>query len=111
MENLAENKENLPAVHLHDPLAVYYAFASELPGWKVNRGQDIRVETQGVWTKGATIVDKRGRSKLPEKSEYDEGLWRYENAGNRVDICLQSPLQGVEFGKRLLDTIFDYEEI
>lgn len=111
MESLTEVKQDSPAVELHDPLAVYYGFASDLAGWKLNKDQDVRVETEGIWTKGATIVDKRGRAKSSELSSSDKGAWRYKKAGNKVHVCEKSPLHGTAFGKKLLDTIFDYEEM
>lgn len=43
------------------------------PGWARTRGQDIRMECQGRWSRGACIVDNRGRQRLGEAEVQTHG--------------------------------------
>lgn len=92
---------------LHDPLCIWYALNSSIdevardrgrPGdWQVKRYEDIRVETQGQWTRGMCVVDRRGRKILEEEKEAegetsgDSGGWLSKFRGNRVGRCVGTP--------------------
>ncbi|ODQ68122.1 nucleoside hydrolase [Nadsonia fulvescens var. elongata DSM 6958] len=95
-------------LEMHDPLAMFYAITSEtLSGWKLQYDVDIRVETTGQWTRGATIVDKRGRARLENDDSSDDGNWLGANSGNRCRVCIMSPTGfGPQFGIELLDRVF-----
>ena len=92
---------------LHDPLAVYYALTTEAD-WQVTEEQDIRVEASGQWTRGACIVDRRGRAKKKRGSERgDIGDWLDVDKGNRVRVVKESPGSGVDtFGDEMIERIF-----
>jgi inosine-uridine nucleoside N-ribohydrolase len=98
-------------LELHDPLCIWYALTHDDAGWKIKKDEDIRIETTGQWTRGMTVVDRRGRKKrAPDDSEGeipgDAGNWLSPNAGNRVGRCVQSP--GVDlFAPYLLRRIFN----
>lgn len=57
----------------------------------------MRVETSGQWTRGCTVVDRRGRTitegtaDLSEEVAGDAGGWRDSRRGNRVAWCTKSP--------------------
>ncbi|ANB14267.1 hypothetical protein AWJ20_5229 [Sugiyamaella lignohabitans] len=94
-------------VHMHDPLAVWYAITYESnDNWKIDSQLDIRVETVGRWTSGSLLVDRRGRRKTDKPTHNDRGQWLLSTVGNRVDVCVDSPGHGEAFGKELLDMIF-----
>ncbi|KAH0360903.1 nucleoside hydrolase, partial [Aureobasidium melanogenum] len=83
-------------LELHDPLCIWYALTHDDAGWKIKKDEDIRIETTGQWTRGMTVVDRRGRKKrAPDDGEGeipgDAGNWLSPNAGNRVGRCVQSP--------------------
>ncbi|KAI4207461.1 MAG: hypothetical protein LQ349_009845 [Xanthoria aureola] len=106
-------------VSLHDPVVLWYAVATgsgekEMEGWEVVRGEDIRVETVGQWTRGMCVVDGRDRKKRveaeaegegEEEVEGDMGDWLSGRKGNRVDRCVGTPGDGVLAGV-LLRTVF-----
>ncbi|CAL8584543.1 hypothetical protein XPA_010133 [Xanthoria parietina] len=58
-------------VSLHDPVVLWFAVATGgegrmMEGWEVVRGEDVRVETVGQWTRGMCVVDGRDRKKRVE---------------------------------------------
>ncbi|KAL6155837.1 hypothetical protein ACJBU6_06034 [Exserohilum turcicum] len=62
-KNAALNPQIVPekqGLQLHDPLTIWYALCADHPAW-VFKTEDVRVETSGQWTRGCTIVDRRGR--------------------------------------------------
>ncbi|CAE7009940.1 hypothetical protein P3342_003120 [Pyrenophora teres f. teres] len=81
---------------LHDPLTIWYVLSSINPAWKFKK-EDIRVETSGQWTRGCTVVDRRGRpitegeGDLKEEVVGDTGGWRDSRRGNWVAWCTKSP--------------------
>jgi inosine-uridine nucleoside N-ribohydrolase len=93
-------------LYLHDPLAVWYAITQDEPGWIFEQKLDIRVETKGEWTRGCLVVDRRGRSRESDPKTNDRGHWLQEAAGNRVDVCVDSPGIGNLFGAKLMELIF-----
>ncbi|KAI4729153.1 nucleoside hydrolase [Aureobasidium sp. EXF-10728] len=107
MEDISGDSVGL---ELHDPLCIWYALTHDDAGWKIKNDEDIRIETTGQWTRGMTVVDRRGRKKrAPDDGEGeipgDAGNWLSPNAGNRVGRCVQSP--GVDlFAPYLLRRIF-----
>lgn len=98
-------------ISLHDPVVLWYAVATggeEKEGWEVVRGEDIRVETVGQWTRGMCVVDRRDRIKELEgegEVQGDMGDWLSWRKGNRVDRCVGTPGDRVLAGV-LLGTIF-----
>lgn len=89
------------SLQLHDPLCVWYCMAAYDEGWKLNVGEDIRVETSGQWTRGMCVVDRRSRRRREDGDEGDvpgdHGNWLHGGAGNRLQRCVGSP------GRRSLD--------
>ncbi|KAL8782730.1 MAG: hypothetical protein Q9213_005154 [Squamulea squamosa] len=99
-------------VSLHDPVCIWYAIATEggeeREGWEFVKGEDIRVETIGQWTRGMCVVDRRDRKKAlegEEKVDGDMGEWLSWKKGNRIDRCVKTPGERVLAGL-LLDTVF-----
>ena len=105
-------------VSLHDPVVLWFAVATAggeemMEGWEVVRGEDVRVETVGQWTRGMCVVDGRDRKKRVEAEaeavegevEGDMGDWLSGRKGNRVDRCVGTPGDGVLAGV-LLGTVF-----
>ncbi|KAH0377962.1 nucleoside hydrolase, partial [Aureobasidium melanogenum] len=97
-------------LELHDPLCIWYALTHDDAGWKIKKDEDIRIETTGQWTRGMTVVDRRGRKKRAlddgeGEIPGDAGNWLSPNAGNRVGRCVQSP--GFDmFAPYLLQRVF-----
>nr|POE47437.1 uncharacterized protein CFP56_00768 [Quercus suber] len=96
-------------LELHDPLCVWYCMTTNEPGWKVNVGEDIRVETSGQWTRGACVVDLRTR-RMREDSHIgeipsDTGNWLSRHGGNRLQRCVNTPGEDM-FGAYLLKRVF-----
>ena len=97
---------------LHDIVCIWYALTSstQSKSWEMNRGEDIRVETQGQWTRGMCVVNKRDRKMLDNddgESQVtgDMGGWLSALRGNRINRCVGTP--GVRMlAPLLLDTIF-----
>ncbi len=97
-------------ISLHDPVCVWYAMSGgqEREGWEVAKGEDIRVETVGQWTRGMCVVDRRDRKTAEEgedEVEGDMGDWLSRRKGNRVDRCVGTPGERVLAGV-LLETVF-----
>jgi len=76
-------------VSLHDPLTAMYALEPAL-GWTVER-LDVRVETEGQWTRGMTVIDRRALPRGPRAN--DRGLWLTPGEGNDVGIVVDSPIK------------------
>ena len=98
---------------MHDPMCVWYAIEGERQRekWTIKQGEDIRVETAGQWTRGACVIDKRGRQKLTEEEEGvsgDTDGWCSVRKGNRIGRCVGTPGEEV-LGRYLLDTVFGAE--
>lgn len=70
-------------------------------------GEDLRVETAGQWTRGACVVDRRGRPKENGVVAGDHGGWRSTGMGNRMRRAVGSP-EGdeVEFARKMLERVF-----
>ena len=97
---------------LHDIVCIWYALTSPIrpQSWEMKRGEDIRVETQGQWTRGMCVVDRRdmkmldnddGESQVPG----DTGGWLSSLRGNRVNRCVGTPGARM-LAPLLLDTVF-----
>lgn len=78
-ESLYVGKEGLGGgasfMCLHDIVCVWYALTSqsEKGKWVVKKGEDVRVETQGQWTRGMCVVDRRDMKMLETDDEDGEG--------------------------------------
>ncbi|CAG9986774.1 unnamed protein product [Clonostachys byssicola] len=104
-----------PALQLHDPMVLWYILTPEDKGWKHSaRGEDIRVEAVGQWSRGELITDKRGMAKPLDHDDDELTLdevpgdtdgWFTPGKGNRVTRMLQSPGE-TRFAHVLLDAIF-----
>jgi len=94
---------------LHDPLCIWYILTGHRPEWDFKRDVDLRVETSGQWTRGMCVVDRRNRRRREDDIEgeisSDNGNWLSPNAGNRLNICAQTPGQK-EFAPYLLRRVF-----
>ena len=104
------------SLSLHDPLCVWYALTSskskEEEQWLIAKGEDIRVETAGQWTRGACIVDRRDRKRREDGDDgeggevsSDNGGWLSSGKGNRLSRCVGTPGDRA-LAPYLLDTIF-----
>ena len=100
------------SVALHDIVCIWYALTSltQPKSWEMKRGEDIRVETQGQWTRGMCVVDRRAMKKLVKddgESEIagDMGGWLSTLRGNRLNRCVGTPGARV-LAPLLLDTVF-----
>lgn len=100
------------SVALHDIVCIWYALTSSArpQSWEVKRGEDIRVETQGQWTRGMCVVDRRDMKMLDyddgeSQVSGDTGGWLSQLRGNRVNRCVGTPGARV-LAPLLLDTIF-----
>jgi inosine-uridine nucleoside N-ribohydrolase len=97
---------------LHDPLCVWYVLqGGSDAGWKVVEGCDVRVETDGQWTRGMAVVDRRKKrvadAEAAELLKHDRGGWLHRGRGNRVRIVTGSNGQEVNFGKIMVKRIFN----
>lgn len=112
-----EEKEKDPlCIHMHDPLAVWYAISafsdksSEAysENWKIDTDLDIRVETKGEHTLGMTVADYRGRPKRKEATHNDFGHWLSLDYGNRINVVVESPFTSEPggFGRKVLHAIY-----
>jgi inosine-uridine nucleoside N-ribohydrolase len=113
-EKIASLYPSTPAeeigLELHDPLTIWYAATASDARWQfVN--EDVRVETAGQWTRGACVVDRRGKVVSEGKGEVldevvgDAGGWLDSRRGNRVDRCVAS-LGTEAFASYLLTRVF-----
>lgn len=88
-------------INMHDPLATWYAICGEEHGqWEAHE-QDVRVETEGQWSRGVTVEDNRGRQKTDTEAE-DDGKW-LGRGGNVVKVVTKAP---VEVGALLVERIY-----
>ncbi|CAL5871170.1 uncharacterized protein PFLUO_LOCUS5417 [Penicillium psychrofluorescens] len=94
---------------LHDPVCVWYALTAEDSHWAASdtSPEDIRIETQGQWTRGMCVVDRRSRHPVEgdEESSSDHGLWLSRRAGNRILRMHSSPAE-TTFGQIILQKLF-----
>ena len=100
------------SMQLHDVVCIWYALTSSTrpESWQMKRGEDIRVETQGQWTRGMCVVDRRDRKMLDNddgesQDSGDTGGWLSILRGNRVNRCVGTPGTRA-LAPLLLDTIF-----
>ena len=116
MESLYHGHQGGSAeLSLHDPLCVWYALRGEREkeSWEISRGEDIRIETAGQWTRGMCIIDKRDRimhesgEDVLEAGEVsnDAGGWLSKSKGNRLSRCIRTPGYRA-LAPFMLDTIF-----
>jgi inosine-uridine nucleoside N-ribohydrolase len=83
-------------LHLHDPLAVWYAITNEqdTSHWVTEENSDIRIETSGYWSRGFTIQDVRGRQHYSDEDlrgqARDYGHWLQKKIGNRIRVVRDS---------------------
>jgi len=94
---------------LHDPLCVWYVLTQEAGGWKIEQDMDVRVEVEGNWTRGMTVVDKRGKKIEEDLTKpvkiHDRGIWLHKGHGNRVRVAVDSPSR-LTTGEDILKRIF-----
>jgi inosine-uridine nucleoside N-ribohydrolase len=92
----------------HDPLTIYALLESETVEWET--GLDIRVETEGIWTRGETVFDARpGVVELTPGQRAiirDNGGWFSGDMKNSLSILKNSHADGEAFGLKLLEGIF-----
>lgn len=111
MATLHHGHDEDAAFQLHDPLCIYYLLTETDPSWTASAGspEDIRVETQGQWTRGMTVSDKRPRRRRNSDGEapHDRGNWLGRASGNRIVRMLESPAKD-DVGTWMLDRILGY---
>lgn len=111
MAALHHGHDDDPSLALHDPLCVWYLLTQDDTMWRPSKGspEDIRVETQGQWTRGMTVADKRPRRRRDSDGEapHDRGNWLGRVSGNRIIRMMQSPGEDVA-GTWMLDRILGY---
>ena len=94
---------------LHDPLCIWYVLtADEEGGWTFDENVDVRVETDGQWTRGMSVVDQRQkRVEDLEKPvlQHDRGVWLHKGYGNRVRIAVDSKYKDT-MGEAMVRRIF-----
>ncbi|CAI6099647.1 unnamed protein product [Clonostachys chloroleuca] len=90
----------------HDPVTIYALLHPELMSWE---SLDVRVETNGIWTRGQTLIDTRNypRWKPGEKGIVrDNGNWLHGDTGNQVDVLVGTGDDPSAFGSKLFKGIF-----
>jgi hypothetical protein len=99
---------------MHDPLTIWYALSASDPSWTFTKGEDIRVETAGQWTRGCCIVERRQRDvkerteDLSEEVVGDAGGWGDSRRGNRLMRCVGTPGEEA-FAPEMLRRVFGVE--
>ena len=100
------------SMSLHDIVCIWYALTSPRrpESWEMKRGEDIRVETQGQWTRGMCVVDRRDMKMLDNDDgerevSGDNGGWLSTLRGNRLNRCVGTPGSRL-LAPLLLETIF-----
>ena len=92
----------------HDSLPIHCLLEPEIVGFE--DGLDIRVETDGKWTRGETVFDQRPTVIWNDTLDAiirDNGGWCSGTARNSVSILISSGVpEGDAFGLRLLQGIF-----
>lgn len=80
--------------------------------WMISSPEDIRIETQGQWTRGMCVIDRRERKRLADDHDdgkdfvkTDHGGWLSRSKGNRVRRCVGTPGVNV-LARVMLDQIF-----
>ena len=76
----------------------------------MKRDEDIRVETQGQWTRGMCVIDRRAMKMLDNddgegEKPGDTGGWLSALRGNRVTRCVRTPGPQL-LAPLLLETVF-----
>lgn len=94
---------DLGVVNLHDPLTAAYLLG--YGEWETSL-EDVRVETSGQWSRGATVVDDRGRAKSAN-NPHDSQKWITLGEGNQVTVAVKSPVQD-NFQDILLSKILNF---
>lgn len=103
------------ALALHDPMCIWWVVTqlTHAAGWRPSEKspEDVRIETQGQWTRGMTVGDRRARRRRGSDGErpHDRGNWLGNASGNRVWRMVGSPgvdLAAVEY----LDAILGKRE-
>ena len=100
---------------LHDIVCIWYALESgnesrKGEGWEFREAEDVRVETQGQWTRGMCVIDRREMKMLDiddaeGEVKGDTGNWLQRGRGNRLDRCIGTPGEEL-LAPLLLDKIF-----
>jgi inosine-uridine nucleoside N-ribohydrolase len=112
---------------MHDPLTIWYLLTQHsrnAPAMRTGAPVDVRIETEGAWTKGSCVVDKRPRNRIERMDGMqgeelvadedvvakgaDEGGW-LGTAGNAVQVVNHSAWKE-RFGEVLVRRIFGLEE-
>lgn len=104
-----EGPRDAERLQLHDPLTIWYCIDDDNPKWKIIKGEDLRVETAGQWTRGMFVTYN---GNLKRKDDYDGSQAPRDTdgsltggTGNQLNRCVGSPGQDI-FGQLLLKRIF-----
>lgn len=97
---------------MHDPLCIWYVLGlcNQEPGWKFSTAspEDIRVETEGKWTRGMCMVDERNRKKENGPVAGDRDGWLNSLEANQVWRIAETP--GIDvFPRWIMGRIFSVE--
>lgn len=80
---------------MHDPLCIWYVLGhyNQEPGWKFSAAspEDIRVETEGRWTRGMCMIDQRNRKKENGPVVGDRDGWLNSLESNQVWRMAETP--------------------
>jgi inosine-uridine nucleoside N-ribohydrolase len=99
------HRDTEKCIVIHDALCIWYVLHSDDGDSDVEKFEvktlDVRIETQGEWTRGMCCVDQRRfLPSTPEKAKegliskwVDPGSWRQEGQGNRVRVLTTTPGQ------------------
>lgn len=91
---------------LHDPVTAAYALEMFSAHWTLTC-EDVRVEYPGRWCLGKTIVDDRGRARIPN-NPHDIQKWLTVGEGNNVHVVVNTPFVKT-FSRILLNAVVDLE--
>lgn len=108
---LQADSSNKVALALHDPLCIWYALNRSSLDWQAASGgnEDIRIESNGQWTRGMCVTDRRNRKRIENDGgagniSGDAGSWLREGSGNHVRR-ITSGVGSIPFSKSLLSRI------
>jgi inosine-uridine nucleoside N-ribohydrolase len=86
--------KNAVRVPVHDMLPIWYCMDFSNPKWEISKGEDLRVETVGQWTRGMFVTNRRSRKRKEDNCDDADGEVREGNGnGNRINRCVGSPGQ------------------
>lgn len=98
---------NYRAMVCNDPLVVDAILRPDL--YSYEERVDVRVEPNGLWTRGETVIDSRGRPRWPPGWRgpiRDTDNWLSGDTYNEIDVLASLDVSEKSFAERLLEDIF-----